>query len=350
MIQRLGCRLVCLFFTAALCAAGVAQPVGNAVAASGPLLQGSIRGITISCFRNGPGEWDGPDMPGTLDELVTLGANWVTIHPYARLSADGELRWSEQDESTVGSTTRWAHERGMKVMIKPHIAYWRSGFDWRGDILFEQGAFAERFWADYQRWITHHAELAQTHGVDMLVVGTELKQLSGKKHETVWRDLIAKARHRYTGLITYAANWDEYEHIGFWDALDAVGIQAYFVLGKRMTGPPEYDALRKAWATQMADMRRVSAEHGKPVVFTEIGYALSTAAAIRPWEDDHVGEREAASATKLRCMAIALEAIENEPAVAGAFLWKWFATPREFDHEFVLQYPAMKRVIRNAWN
>ncbi len=313
------------------------------------LFAGPIRGITISCFRNGPGEWDGPDMPATLDELAALGANWVTIHPYARISQDGALRWSDRDADTVEATARLAHERGMKVMIKPHLAYWRTGFAWRGDIAFDNPEDEARFWRDYERWIIHHAELAETHGVDLLAVGTELKQLSNEGHEAVWRGLIAKVRQRYAGPLTYAANWDEYEHVRFWDALDIVGIQAYFALGRGLDGPPDYEGLPKAWARQMTTMRKVRNEHGKPVVFTELGYALSTAAALRPWEDDRVGDAEAANTTKLRCMAIALEAVEGEPAVAGAFLWKWFATPREFNREFVLQYPAMKRVIRNAW-
>jgi hypothetical protein len=52
---------------------------------------------------------------------------------------------------------------------------------------------------------------------------------------------------------------------------------------------------------------------------------------------------------KLRCTRIALEYVQAEPSIRGVFLWKWFPTPAEFNREFVLQYPAMKRLLRRAW-
>lgn len=45
------------------------------------------------------------------------------------------------------------------------------------------------------------------------------------------RRLIRQIRRVYHGPLTYAANWSgEYKQIRFWDALDYVGIQAYFPL------------------------------------------------------------------------------------------------------------------------
>jgi len=47
-------------------------------------------------------------------------------------------------------------------------------------------------------------------------------------------------------------------------------------------------------------------------------------------------------------MRAALEAIEAEPSVVGAFLWKWFPgtrTPRNI----AMSTPAMRRVISEQW-
>ena len=52
--------------------------------------------------------------------------------------------------------------------------------------------------------------------------------------ETEWRKLIARVRQHYRGPLTYAANFDQYNTVGFWDALDVVGVNAYFPLRDRL--------------------------------------------------------------------------------------------------------------------
>ena len=48
-------------------------------------------------------------------------------------------------------------------------------------------------------------------------------------------------------------------------------------------------------------------------------------AATEPWKSGRNGPK--AEPIQLACMRTALGAIEAEPAVLGAFLWKWFPTP-----------------------
>ena len=69
-----------------------------------------------------------------------------------------------------------------------------------------------------------------------LVVGTQLDRTL--HFEDDWRLIIATVRRYFEGTLTYAANWTDYEKVPFWDALDVIGIQAYFPLledGKRAT-------------------------------------------------------------------------------------------------------------------
>ncbi|MEM8781744.1 MAG: hypothetical protein AAGE65_02715 [Planctomycetota bacterium] len=308
-----------------------------------------IRGVTISCFRWGPGEWDGPHMADALDELKSLGANWVTIHPYAQVTREGRLRWSPQDASTVEHTARLAKERGMRVMIKPHLAYWRAGFGWRGDIVFPDAAHETQFWRDYETWMLHHAMLAQQHDVDLLVVGVELKQFHDAGHESHWRRIIRRTRKLYGGPLTYAANWDDYTHVRFWDALDAIGVQGYFPLVGEENMSPTDDELRAGWVRVRQELHAYRQALGLPLLLTELGYATSTAAASRPWDWHQAGEPDAGHDLKARSLKTGLDAVASEPAIAGAFLWKWFATPHMLDHEFHLQYPKIKSVIREKW-
>ena len=83
-----------------------------------------IKGVTVSCQTWG-GEWQTPEMAQTLDELKSLGANSIAIHPYARIMNDGHVRFRVVDNQRhITVPLDWAQERGMSVMVVPHIAYW----------------------------------------------------------------------------------------------------------------------------------------------------------------------------------------------------------------------------------
>lgn len=307
---------------------------------------GLMRGIVVSCYRNGPGEWDGPGMEPLLDELQALGVNSVQVHPYARISSNGRVGYRRGP--VTPATLRpieWAKGRGMSFLLKPHLAYWGSGFSWRGEITFEDEAHWEAFFRGYEAFIVHQAELAEQAGADVFAVGTELHKTLHR--EADWRRVIAAVRSVYSGKLTYAANWDEQGDVPFWDAVDYVGVQFYYPLSEAL--PPSAAQLEAGWAERLAELRAVSAAHGKPILLTELGYAVSEEAALRPWSDAAVGDRAAGEALKLRCMRVALQQIESEPAIAGVFLWKWFPGGRDHRDEFVLQYDAMREVIGGAW-
>ncbi|MEM6855474.1 MAG: hypothetical protein AAF593_13800 [Planctomycetota bacterium] len=305
-----------------------------------------VRGIVVSCYRWGPGEWDGPGMEPLLDELKTLGVTGMQIHPYARISNDGRVGYRPGPVTPATlKPIRWANERGMTTFLKPHLAYWGSVFSWRGTITFDDEAEWQTFFREYESFIVHQAELAEQADADVFAVGTELHKTLHR--EADWRRVIAAVRAVYSGKLTYAANWDEKGDVPFWDALDLVGVQFYYPLSEAM--PPSDNDLRAGWQKRLGELQAFSAEHDKPILLAELGYAESEEAALHPWSDRMVGDRDAAAALKLRCMRIALEQIEADPVIAGVFLWKWFPGDRDHRDEFVLQYDAMRDVIRGAW-
>ncbi len=332
---------------------GEAQLAGDAwsVGQARDLAPGAIKGMTVSTPR-GSAEWGSDEMVHTIADLETLGANWIAIHPYARIEKDGTVRWTRRDEGAVSEAPDWlrrpieeSHRRGLRILIKPHLAYW-GNFEWRGDIRFHSREQWERFFSTYEAWITEIARFS--HDADAFVVGTEL-DLTLEHHER-WRGVIAAVREQYSGPLTYAANWDAFDRVEFWDALDLIGIQAYFpLLPEPDAGEVEAlsaDDLDLAWAEIMRRVRDYSDRVGRPVIFTELGYNNSSRAPYEPW-DPEVGGRNADIAQEL-CMRAALEAIEAEPSVIGAFLWKWFPgtrTPRNF----AMSTPAMRRVISEYW-
>ncbi len=120
-----------------------------------------FKGVTVSCQTWG-GEWQTPEMAATLDELKSLGANSFAIHPYARIMNDGHVRFRVVDNQRhITVPLDWARERGMSVMVVPHIAYWGSKFSWRGEINFERAEEWDNFFTDYETWIVEMARLAE---------------------------------------------------------------------------------------------------------------------------------------------------------------------------------------------
>ena len=111
-----------------------------------------VRGITISTHRGGQ-DWGSDRMPEALAAIRTLGANWVAIHPYARVGGDGSVRTRYSGATAPVHITRpirEAQSAGLKILIKPHLSYWGSPFGWRGEIGFENDEAWERFWRDYE--------------------------------------------------------------------------------------------------------------------------------------------------------------------------------------------------------
>lgn len=307
-----------------------------------------VRGVTVSCQTWGR-EWGTPAMDVALGEVADLGANWVAIHPYARIHEDGAVTSRLLRAPAGAEPPEWlarpirdAHARGLKVLVKPHLAYWGTRFAWRGEIAFAEPAAWERFFAGYRAWVLRLVTLCPD--ADAFCVGTELDRTLA--HEEAWRELIAGVRGRTAAPLTYAANWTDYRRVGFWDALDAIGVQAYFPLvdHARLPEPAELD---RAWGDLLGELEAFADRAGRPVVFTEIGYNRSTRAARTPWDyDQEAGPR--ALETQRRCLAAALRALARSDAVRGAFLWKWF--PGEARGEdFLMSTPAMRAVIGGHW-
>jgi hypothetical protein len=212
--------------------------------------------------------------------------------------------------------------------LKPHIWLRHAGDGaWRGDIAMETEEDWRRWFESYRRFALHYAALAERLGMPAYCVGTELHAAARDRPDD-WRRLIADVREVYSGELTYAANWyREVEEVAFWDALDFIGVQGYFPL---TTGPvPTVEELVAAWEPHAAQLEALARRHGRPVLFTEIGYVSRPGAHAEPWVwPERHGRREPSSPDGLELQAHAYEAFFrvfwHRPWVAGAYFWKWY--------------------------
>ncbi|MEP6820915.1 MAG: hypothetical protein ABI946_01050 [Chthoniobacterales bacterium] len=304
-----------------------------------------FKGVTVSAQTWGR-EWQTPEMSQTLDEIKSLGANSFAIHPYARIAEDGHVLFRTIDENRyITVPLDWAQERGLSVMMIPHIAYWGTKFLWRGEINFETAAEWDNFFNDYETWIVEMAKIAQAHHAEIFCVGLEFSY--AEKFPERWLKIIAAVRAVYYGKLTYGGNWNEFENVKFWDALDYIGVLAYFPLTK--TPDPSREEIAAAWEKRCADLEQFSKRNGnKQIIFVELGYNESAKAAAEPWSFKTGGEN--AVEIQARCMDVALDLPNKHPFLAGMFLWKWFPeVPSREQENFRLQTPTIKAVMAKHW-
>ena len=103
-----------------------------------------------------------------------------------------------------------------------------------------------------------------------------------------WRALIDAVRERYAGPLTYAANFDSYRAVAFWERLDVMGINAYFSLRGGLDGPSDTGSYERRWSAIFDEIERFRSRQGldQPVVFTELGYTFRRHSTVEPWAHD----------------------------------------------------------------
>ena len=303
-----------------------------------------LRGMTVSCPRWGE-IWGSPDMALAVEELKSLGVEWISIHPYAGIRRDGAIRFTPAEQTGyLERAVAIAKKAGVELFWIPHIAYWGS-FEWRGEIDFGDDEQAwDRFFTGYRAWILDQARFADRHGLKLLAVGVELE---GTTHRKEWISILDEIRYVYRGEITYAANWDRLERVPFWDRVDQIGVQAYFPVSDRVA--PTSDEIDRSWKRNFGRLTALSKQHGrKPVLFTEIGYPRSRDAARTPWAPALDQSREVL-ALRTKLMETAIEHIEREPIVRGLFWWKWIPGDDRWDRDFSMRDPEARTVLERAW-
>ena len=185
--------------------------------------------------------------------------------------------------------TEMAHERGFKVIWKPHFITDNAR---AGNInpFFADAGFDEiAFLNNVNTYWEGLAPLAEQAGVELLIVGTEHEAYAGPAYDAQWREIIQTVRDRFSGEVTY----DALSYIGtgsvavdditFWDALDYIGISMYLPLDDGIGEP----SLNEAYATLFDNY--IASWHGGPnanapqvfedlatlwgkdVIFTEVG-------------------------------------------------------------------------------
>jgi hypothetical protein len=279
--------------------------------------------------------------------------NTVAVTAYARQGDwDSDNLFWDADAPWVTREIRGARARGLHVVFVARVAldhaFPKNARLWHGMIQPRSDALLEAYFERYTRFVLGWARRCQEAGVEVFAIGSEMNALAStlpaeglpaleayyldrlKEQERLeagedaarvaahkawaaqvteggslaavnrrrrlldrhWRRLIAEVRQVYRGKLTYAANFDQYRQVGFWDALDFLGVNAYFKLRGEIPPAGDRDGLYRlllaGWRGvlgEMNDFRRARRLEKMPAIFTEIGYTRRALSTLEPWSD-----------------------------------------------------------------
>lgn len=270
----------------------------------------------------------------SLRDLKATGANYIALAvPYYQsniYSTDISPGWNTPTDASLISAIDYAHSIGMGVTIKPLVESYDGS--WRAYI---NPGDRDGWFRAYGNYLTHLAQIAQIHRVEMIAIGTEMVSMAAHTMNSTntqhWADLIGAVRGIYSGKLTYGANsndnsdspfLNEKRFIAFWGQLDYAGLSVYY----GHTGDDSVDTIKSSWNYwNNNDIRGFAQSVGKPVLFMEIGYRSVDGSRGDPWNYGRGGsfdEQEQANLYE------ALMGYWNDYSyVQGVYWWNWETDP-----------------------
>lgn len=267
--------------------------------------------------------YDSPTSDAVIGALSAGGVRYLEIVVTQYLSdiaatSIAPLSGSTPSDESIRHAVAVAAAQGIRVVLKPHVDIFDG--TWRGFIgsQYNSSAVWGAWWGNYTQFIVHYAALAEQlsgQGLWAFNVGTELQGTESQDAE--WRRVIAAVRGVYSsGPLWYGANHGDEGGITWWDALDAIGVDAYYPLSA--TPDPSLAAATAAWQPIVASLADLAARWNRSIVFAEVGYASWSGAAVQPWA---CCTGPADQATQAILYQALFDAVWQQPWFAGAFWW-----------------------------
>jgi len=292
----------------------------------------AIRGLTIGPIESylQPGRGYGsPAIERTLDEVARAGGNWISLTVFGRVwdkrgsgvTLDFERPFTETRQNVL-ATARAAHRRGLRVLLVPHL--WLESGEWRAEL--DPGTDQRwRAWErSYERFVLSWASVAEEADIDMLAAGVELRSWVTTSRAPSFVRIIDRIRQRYSGLLTYAANWDDVEDTVILGHLDVIGINAFYPL--HWENGATHEQLVAGGLRAADAVRQLAARHERPVIFTEFGYTARKDTAIEPWLwPEQLGAVAVDLDAQAEAYSALLFSLTRVPGFGGTFVWRIYA-------------------------
>ncbi|MCV6628643.1 MAG: glycoside hydrolase [Flavobacteriaceae bacterium] len=287
--------------------------------------------------------------------VVHSNANFISLMPFAflpdkqkpELYFNSDKQWFGETAEGLEQYAKTLRKTGVKLMIKPQI--WVRHGIFTGTVEMPNTKSWEQLEKNYSRFILEYAQIAQKLGAEIYCLGTELQQFVTHR-PTYWSQLIAAVRKVYTGKLTYAANWNEYEYTPFWKELDYIGVDAYFPISNSKT--PTIKEGINGLQLYKKSLQKWSSISKKPILFTEFGYRSVDYAGKRPWDSQRIKDKVNIEA-QANCLTALFESFWSEKWFAGGFIWKWFPNHKKVggikNNRFTPQNKPAEKLLRQFY-
>ena len=321
---------------AALVAGGVLAVIATALAGSTPRAihatasvnpHSRLAGVALSSLNQQllPQAQDFPRLRADGVNEVTFDVYWLLQSSTGTLAPAPGMTDTDTD---LAATAQQAEANGLQVAIMPMFIVDTSNDHWRGEY---NPSDPPSFFANYSNMINHYAQLAQSSGMSLLYVGSEMNE--GQNYTDLFRQVIAQARQSFSGQLAYNVNFDTYQKVHFWDALDLISVSAYFPLsnaeypsvGNLEAGwhsflPPNYTTTQY-WLASLSQLR---SQWGKPLIFGEVGYVPYTYVGRAPC-CGAPSDTQPASQLQANAYQALLETFRGQSWWAGVSWYAWNA-------------------------
>jgi hypothetical protein len=186
---------------------------------------------------------------------------------------------------------------------------------------------AWKLWFEsYTKFITHYAALAENISADYFAIGNEMYEASAR--EADWRAVVSAVRKVYHGRITYAAHIFDVFTLTWWDAVDVIGVNAYFPISDK--DDPTLAELKSGWLPHVTKLENLSEKWNKPILFTELTYAsLRGASYWGGWMPPLCVHPQLDLQVQADLYQALLDTFTGKPWWLGIFWWAWSADPAE---------------------
>ncbi|AGC76963.1 hypothetical protein LX97_03332 [Nonlabens dokdonensis] len=310
--------------------------------------EAKINGISLVATNN-------PITAPQITPLADFNANYTAIIPYAWMRGldEPEIFYSEErgdwgeKSNGVKITNQLLNDQGIQAMIKPQL--WIRRGDYTGNIELTKEEEWQLLEKTYSSYIMRFVKIAEEKNIPLFCIGTELDSFVEARPK-YWNNLIKEIRSIYKGKLTYAANWDNYKRVHFWNDLDYIGVDAYFPMCDLKT--PDTKNIDASWKKWKEELAFVSQKHdNKKILFTEYGYISADFAGREPWKNAPKEYEVNQEAQKILYEGL-FKNVWNEDWMAGGFFWKYHAEDSRwhgFEKRFTPQDKKAAQIITETY-
>jgi len=316
-----------------------------------------LRGMALTLHSKDP-DFDYSPM---LRELPDLGVNFVCVSVHVYQDHGDSLAPSRHptktpSDGTIRRVLREARRLGLEIALLPIVLLSSpKDNDWRGnlsppDLRGRIRSHAKYGTPDWKAWfrgyravISHYARLAEECRASVFCVGSELSSTEGQLKE--WQQVVREVRQRFSGDLTYSANWDHYEHVQIWKDLDFIGLSAYYELTTSKS--PSLPELIRSWKGVRHEILRWRKDAGLtevPILFTEVGYPSIDGGASKPW--DYTQKTGADLHEQKLCYQAFVRTWNGRPELGGAIFYEWWGRGGREDRGYTPRGKPALRVLR----